>query len=263
MNSKSVFIAFAAIVLSIPVGLKAQHGNAGVAGSGFHGNHAAGSVPAARPPTPNAGARPFRLRTDIPTPVGLNPPAASYTGILPGAYKSSSYGAGRYGRGGGGALIGAPFYYPYLGYGPSLNTFPSYNETVDPNAQAFGMAQDALGEQIRQLTAEVASMKQQLNVPPAPYEPPSVPQTPPAMAPGGEDAGTASQPAIAVVLKNGQRLSVQSYAVMNGFLWDFSKQPVRKIPVSNIDVSASTKATEANGAEFPDLSSASRVSVSH
>ena len=58
-------------------------------------------------------------------------------------------------------------------------------------------------------------------------------------------------------------MSIQSYAIMNGFLWDFSKQPARKIPVSNIDIPESTKATEANGTEFPDLSSASRVSVSH
>lgn len=263
MNWNSAFLVVAAVALSVPAGLKAQRGYPGAAGSGYHGTHPAGSVPAARPATANAGARPYGLRTDIPTPIGLNPPAASYTGILPGAYKPSGYGAGHYGRGGIGAFGAAPLYYPYLGYGPSLNTFPAYNETIDPNAQAYGMAQDALGEQIRQLTAEVDSMKRQLDTPPAPYPPPSVPQTPPAMAPVPEDASTQSQPAIAVVLKNGQRLSVQSYAVMNGFLWDFSKQPVRKIPVPNINVSESTKATEANGAEFPDLSSAARVSVSH
>jgi hypothetical protein len=189
----------------------------------------------------------------------LNPPAASYTGILPGAFKSSPYGAGRYGRGGG-ALFAAPLYLPYLGYGTSLNTFPSYNETIDPNAQAFGVAQDALAEQMRQLTADVDSMKRQLSAPPPP---PSIPETPRAMTQPPADGGTDPQPGIAVVLKNGQRMSVESYAVMNGFLWDFSKQPVRKIPVSSIDIPESTKATEASGGEFPDLSSASRVGVSH
>jgi hypothetical protein len=158
-------------------------------------------------------------------------------------------------------LIGAPYYYPYLGYDPSLNTFPSYNETIDPNAQAFAAAQDSLGEQIRQLTAELDSVKRQVSAPPTPYAPPP----PPAIAPPAsqETGAAASEPPIAVVLKDGQHLSVRSYAVMNGFLWDFSKQPVRKIPVSNIDVSASVKASEANGTEFPDLGSASRVSVSH
>jgi hypothetical protein len=261
MNSKFAFLAITVMVLSMPIGSKAQHSHAGVAGSGSYRTHGPGSFPAARPAIPR-GTGPYGLRTDIPTPVGLNPPAASYTGILPGAFKSSN-GAGRYGRGGVGGFIGAPLYLPSLGYDPSLNTFPSYDQTVDPNAQAFGMAQDALGEQIRQLTAEVDSMKRQLNTPPASYVPPAVPQAPAAMAPAPQDAGTTSQPSIALVLKNGQRMSIQSYAIMNGFLWDFSKQPVRKIPVSNIDIPESTKATEANGTEFPDVSSASRVSISH
>jgi len=261
MNLKSAYLAITVMVLSMPVDLKAQYPHAGVAGSGSYRTHGPGSVPAPRPAIPR-GAGPYGLRTDIPTPIGLNPPAASYTGILPGAFKSAN-GAGRYGRAGFGGFVGAPLYLPYLGYDPSLNTFPSYDQTFDPNAQAFGMAQDALGEQIRQLTAEVDSMKRQLNAPPAPYPPPPVPQAPSAIAPPAQDAGATSQPSIAVVLKNGQRMSIQSYAIMNGFLWDFSKQPARKIPVSNIDIPESTKATEANGTEFPDLSSASRVSVSH
>ncbi len=255
MNSRSVSLAVAAIALSVPVALNAQHGRPGVAGSGSHAVHA-GSV--GRAATPNAAARPYGLRTDIPAPVGLNPPAASYTGIQPGAFKSSRYGAGRYGRGSG-ALFAAPLYLPYLGYDTSLATFPSYNEMIDPNAQAFGVAQESLAEQMRQLTAEVDSMRQQLNTPPPTS---AIPQTPPAMTAPPVNTGT-EQPAIAVVLRNGQRMSVQSYAIMNGFLWDFSRQPVRKIPVSNIDIPESTKATEANGGEFPDLSSASRVSVSH
>jgi len=213
--------------------------------------------------TPNVAGRPYGLRTDIPTPIGLNPPAASYTGILPGAYKPHNNIGGHYGYGrgvGGGAFIASPFYYPYLGYDSSLNTFPSYSETIDPNAQAFAAAQDSLGEQIRQLAAELDSVKRQVNVPPAPYGAPLPGVAAPAPR---ETAEAASQPPIAVVLKDGQQLSVQSYAVMNGFLWDFSKQPVRKIPVSNIDVGASVKASEAGGTEFPDLGSASRVSVSH
>jgi hypothetical protein len=183
---------------------------------------------------------------------------------LPGAYKPQANAGGHHGRGvGGGALIAAPLYYPYLGFDQSVNTFPSYNQTIDPNAQAFAAAQESLGEQLRQLTAELDSLKQQVNTPPAPAAAPGVPQAPSPMAAASEEASTPSQPPIAVVLKDGQRLSVQSYAVMNGFLWDFSRQPVRKIPVSNIDLGESVKATEANGTEFPDLSSASRVSVSH
>jgi len=190
----------------------------------------------------------------------LNPPAASYTGILPGAYKQPFYGGGHYNR--GGALLAAPLYYPYLGYGASLNTFPSYNETVDPNAQAFAAAQESLGEQIRQLAAELDSVKRQVNTPASPVSP-ALPPVPPPMPPMAGEAASSGQPPVAVILKSGQHYSVQSYAVMNGFFWDFSKQPVRKIPLSSIDVPASVKATEANGTEFPDLSSGSQVKVSH
>jgi len=55
------------------------------------------------------------------------------------------------------------------------------------------------------------------------------------------------------VLRDGQQLQVASYAVMDRVFWDFSKQPARRIAVADIDVAASTKATEATGGEFPEL----------
>src|SRR4051812_38526378 len=182
MSSRSASLLMVTLTLLTPVGLTAQRGHGGVAGPGFRGGAYPGSVPGARPATPNLGGRPYGIRTDIPTPIGLNPPAASYTGILPGAYSPQFKIGGRYNRGGGGALIGAPLYYPYLGYGPSLNTFPSYNDTIDPNAQAFAAMQDSLGEQIRQLTAELDSVKRQVNTP-APPMPPGVPSGPSAISP--------------------------------------------------------------------------------
>jgi hypothetical protein len=58
---------------------------------------------------------------------------------------------------------------------------------------------------------------------------------------------------ITLVLRNGQQIQVQNYAVMDHTFWDFTRQPARRIPVSNIDIAASTRATEATGAEFPQL----------
>jgi hypothetical protein len=263
MSSRSASLLLATAVLLLPVDVMAQRGHGGFASHGIQNGAYPGSVPAARPIGPNIGGRPYPLRTDLPPPTGLIPPAAAYTGISPGAYKFQAGFGGHYGRGGGGALLAAPFYYPYLGYGSSLNTFPGYNEQIDPNAQAFAAAQDSLGEQIRQLSEELDSVRRQVVTPPTPPVAPATPQPPPAMVPYGGDPASASQPPIVVVLKNGQRLPVQSYAVMNGLIWDFSKQPVRKIPVSTVDIAESVKASEANGTEFPDLSSASRVSVSH
>ena len=263
MRSNFASLLLATAMLLLPVDVMAQRGQGGVATHGIHNGAYPSSVPVPRPIGPNIGGRPYPLRTDIPPPTGLIPPAAAYTGISPGAYRYQGNLGGHYGRGGGGALLAAPLYYPYLGYDSSLNTFPGYNEQIDPNAQAFAAAQESLGEQIRQLSAELDSVKRHVVTPPAPPVAPAVPQPPPAMVPYGGDPGAASQPPIVVVLKNGQRVPVQSYAVMNGLIWDFSKQPVRKIPVSNVNIAESVKASEANGTEFPDLSSASRVSVSH
>ena len=56
-----------------------------------------------------------------------------------------------------------------------------------------------------------------------------------------------------LILRVVQQLSVENYAVMNETFWNFSKHPAQKIPISNIDLAASAKATEANGGEFPQI----------
>jgi hypothetical protein len=61
-------------------------------------------------------------------------------------------------------------------------------------------------------------------------------------------------PPVTVVLRTGQQLQVVNFAVANGFFWDFSKPAPHKIPIASIDIAASEKATEASGAEFPNLS---------
>ncbi len=58
---------------------------------------------------------------------------------------------------------------------------------------------------------------------------------------------------VTLVLRSGQQIEVQNYAVMDQTFWDFTNQPARKIPLSNIDVAASAKATEAKGGEFPSI----------
>jgi hypothetical protein len=61
------------------------------------------------------------------------------------------------------------------------------------------------------------------------------------------------RPPIKLVLRSGQQIQVQDYAVVNGMFWDFTNQPVRRIPIAGIDIPASQKATEESGAEFPQL----------
>ncbi len=82
--------------------------------------------------------------------------------------------------------------------------------------------------------------------PPIPYQ---MQQQPP--APGSEQAPEPPSSPITVVLKNGQRIQVRSYAITNGMFWDFSTPTTKRIPVGEIDLPASVKATEAAGGVFP------------
>jgi hypothetical protein len=136
----------------------------------------------------------------------------------------------------------APYYYPFGDYGTSsFNPYP-YDPADDPNASAGAdVTANLLGEQIQRLSAQVEQLKSEQQPAPPANASQAAPQEAPPVAP------------ITVVLRDGQRLQVASYAVMGRVFWDFSKQPGRRIPVADIDVAASTKATEAAGGEFPEL----------
>jgi hypothetical protein len=224
---------FSALSLTIPLALLAQHSS----GAG----HAA--APSAHFAAPGGGHAFAHAGT---APFGTTSPAASgYTGIRPGALRSYGYA----GRGGYGrryfrripfAYFYEPYYYPYLGYADSAygdggyDPGYMYDPGSDPNPQGAMMA-----DQLNRLGAEVEQLK--YGQPPAP----------PAMA---QDSQPPAAP-VTLVLRNGQQLKVQNYAVMDRTFWDFTSQPTRKIPIANIDIAASVKATTANGGDFPQLQS--------
>lgn len=214
-------------------------------GYGGRGHAGVGRVPAPRAPAYGSSG---------PAPVGGVGPApiggVGHLGPSPGPYYGYRSGRGNgfreRGRRNTGLGWGLPFayfmtpyYYPDVGYDNSFNTPPPENA----NIQSAVMAEDRLGEQIQKLSAEIEELRnaQQNSQPdyPLAYAAPA-PEMPPA-------------PPIVVVLRDGQQLKMDNYAVMNSTLWDFSKQPARRIPISSIDVAASEKASEANGAEFPQL----------
>lgn len=136
----------------------------------------------------------------------------------------------------------APYYYGYpffdygdTSYGPAG---PGYDIGDDDNVL---MAQNELAAQVQRLSAQVAQMQYGQQVPPPPNTEQQE-QEPP-------------EPPVTVVLRTGQQLQVENYAVMDQTFWDLSRQPVRKIPIASIDIAASTKATEAHGGEFPQVNS--------
>jgi hypothetical protein len=232
--TRAVLLSF--LALSLASALLAQH-------AGYAGGHV-GST-AGRGIAPGGGHSLPAPRVGT-APLGLQAPAASYTGIRPGALRS--YRVGRnYSRDYRRVpypYFFAPYYYPFLDYASSpysdYGYGYGYDTAADPNAQGALMAENMLGDQINRLSAEVEQMRyaQQQLAPPPPG--------------GAEDPQPPSTP-VTLVLRNGQQLRVQNYAVMDQTFWDFSAQPTRKIPIANIDVAASAKATVANGGEFPQL----------
>ncbi len=143
------------------------------------------------------------------------------------------------------AYFGAP-YYPLFFDSPYADDSDYYNAPAYPSDPEGGAPPDdsGLGAQVQQLSAQISGLQDQLarGAQPALPSSDSTPAAPPS-------------PPITVVLNTGQTLQVHDYAVMGDTFWDFSAQPARKIPLSKIDISASARASEANGAEFPQVGS--------
>jgi hypothetical protein len=221
-------VSLGLLALGMPMAALAQRGGLGAGHAG---------APAARSISPGTAhfLSPPRVGT---APFGTIPPASAYTGIRPGALRSYGYRGRDFRRVPYGYFF-APYYYPFLDYGSSAYPDYGYDPGPDPDAQSAAMAQNMMGDQINRLSAEV----EQLKYGQAPQAPPYATREDPQPA----------QPPVTLVLRNGQQLKVQNYAVMDQTFWDFSTQPTRKIPIANIDVAASEKATAAAGAEFPQL----------
>jgi hypothetical protein len=138
----------------------------------------------------------------------------------------------------------APYYYPVFDSsgGTDVSVAPPEDRGVDygpdPATDAMLQNQAALGQQVQRLTDQLnnlmAGQQQPTYAPqPAAPQPQQVPLT--------------------LVLRSGEHLQITNYAITNNTLWDFGQRSTRKIPLSNIDLAASEKATEAAGGEFPDL----------
>ena len=186
----------------------------------------------------------------VPSGIGLVPSGIgpSYRGSSARGFGSNNYRSGAYGGRGAYnrnyralpyAYWLAPYYFGSPDYGDPGYGAAGYDPQDDPGAQAAMMAQNALIDQVQRLSAQVAQMQggQQMPV--------QINAAPEAAPPQG--------PPVTLVLHSGQQLQVQNYAIMGQTFWDFSSQPTRKIPLSSIDVAASTRATEAQGGEFPQI----------
>lgn len=240
-------ITMAMLAIALCAQLFAAGGQAGHVG-GFGGHLGAGVGARSLPGTvPGAfgrsTVRSFPTNPYVPTPLGLQAPAAGYFGISPGAFNRRGFGFG-FGRGFRRlprAYVYAPFYWPFWGWADD-NGFNNYPPPPpeDTAAESALVAQSGLGQQIARLSDEIDQLRASQQRPQNGY-------------PAGEQESLPPQIPVTLVLRNGQRLQVLNYAVMGQTFWDFSRQPARKIPLSSIDVTASAKATEASGGEFPQI----------
>lgn len=228
MRSMTRVGLFGALIAALAVQLPAQRGlapSSSAIGAGALNTH------------PSSTAR-----STAPARVSIYTPGYGGLGYRNGVYGSSgAYGYGRDTRRMPFAYWIAPYYYPPFGYGDTgLGAAPSPYDSPedDPGLAAAIAAQNALVDQVRKLNTQVAQLQygQQLQ------------------SGGIQDQQAPPEAPVTLVLRDGQQLQVQSYAVMGQTFWDFSRQPVRKIPLAAIDVAASQKATEAKGGEFPQIS---------
>jgi hypothetical protein len=59
-------------------------------------------------------------------------------------------------------------------------------------------------------------------------------------------------PTIVLVLKNGQRIEAQGYALAGDTLWIFTPSGTQRMLLSNVNVAATRRATPKGGIDFPD-----------
>jgi hypothetical protein len=72
----------------------------------------------------------------------------------------------------------------------------------------------------------------------------------PRPAASNEQQGTAIMPATVLVYRDQHTTEIQNYAIVGQTLWNFAPQHTEKIPLSDLDLSATAKANDNRGMTF-------------
>ena len=70
------------------------------------------------------------------------------------------------------------------------------------------------------------------------------------MAPEPEATPTPDQPRTVLVFKDGHQLEVENYAIVGSTLYDLTEGRRHKIPLSDLDLDATTKQNDERGVDF-------------
>ena len=148
---------------------------------------------------------------------------AFFGSVFPGYYGYYGYPAYY-----GGDFYSTSDYYPGYDYYGSSYSSPAYSAQND-------LAQHQ--QDIDRLEDEVARLREQRETQPQAREA-SGPQT-----------ETPSQPTL-LVFRDKHTQEVQNYAIVGGTLWIFSEQRATKLPLSWLDIEATTQANDDRGVNF-------------
>jgi plasmid stabilization system protein ParE len=137
---------------------------------------------------------------------------------------------------------GSPFHFGYYGYpgyygGYSYamqDSYPAYDYYAAYSAQNDAAQQ----QEIDRLEDEVARLREQRESREAP---PPIPQA--------ENRSLPSTPTL-LVFRDKHTQEVQNYAVVGGTLWIFNEQRATKLPLSWLDIEATTKVNDERGVDF-------------
>jgi hypothetical protein len=68
--------------------------------------------------------------------------------------------------------------------------------------------------------------------------------------PPHQEERTEAAPATVLVFRDEHKQEVQNYAIVGQTLWNFNPQHTQKIPLSDLDIPATTKANDERGVDF-------------
>src|SRR6185369_2838651 len=128
----------------------------------------------------------------------------------------------------GGDFYSTPNYYPGYDYYGSSYSSPAYSAQNDIAQQQ---------QDIDRLEDEVARLREQRETQPQARED------------SGLQTETPSQPTL-LVFRDKHTQEVQNYAIVGGTLWIFSEQRATKLPLSWLDIEATTQANDDRGVNF-------------
>lgn len=145
----------------------------------------------------------------------------------------------------------SPYYFGYYGYpayygGYAYSTadYPAYDDYGPSyySAQSYAAQNDMAQQQqdIDELEGEVARLREQKE---------SDREARDTTPPQPESRAEVSSPTV-LVFRDKHTQEVQNYAIVGGTLWIFSEQRATKLPLSWLDIEATSKANEDRGVDF-------------